>query len=93
LYLNRSSKSDKIDSLTLAKASLSIRRSWGRYTFGPVKSTPFSVELLELAEHFSHSTDPADLAKAVKYGEMAAKRASSVYAYAEAAIFGEGTKT
>ena len=39
----------------------------------------------ELAEHFSHSTDPADLAKAVSYGEMAAKRATDVYAYGEAA--------
>jgi tetratricopeptide (TPR) repeat protein len=38
----------------------------------------------ELAEHFSHSTDPADLAKAVSYGEMAAKRATEVYAYGEA---------
>jgi tetratricopeptide (TPR) repeat protein len=37
----------------------------------------------ELAEHFSHSTDPADLAKAVEYGEMAAKRATDVYAYGE----------
>jgi tetratricopeptide (TPR) repeat protein len=39
----------------------------------------------ELAEHFSHSTDPADLAKAVSYGELAAKRAMDVYAYGEAA--------
>jgi len=38
----------------------------------------------ELAEHFSHSTDPADLAKAVSYGEMAAKKAMDVYAYGEA---------
>jgi len=38
----------------------------------------------ELAEHFSHSTDAADLAKAVSYGEMAAKRATGVYAYGEA---------
>ncbi len=38
----------------------------------------------ELAEHFSQSTDPADLAKAVSYGELAAKRAVSVYAYGEA---------
>jgi len=38
----------------------------------------------ELAEHFSHSTDPTDLAKAVSYGEMAAKRATDVYAYGEA---------
>jgi tetratricopeptide (TPR) repeat protein len=38
----------------------------------------------ELAEHFSQSTDAADLAKAVSYGEMAAQRAVSVYAYGEA---------
>jgi tetratricopeptide (TPR) repeat protein len=38
----------------------------------------------ELAEHFSHSTDSADLKKAVEYGEMAAKRATDVYAYGEA---------
>jgi tetratricopeptide (TPR) repeat protein len=39
----------------------------------------------ELAEHFSQSTDPADLKKAIEYGEMAAKRALDVYAYGEAA--------
>jgi tetratricopeptide (TPR) repeat protein len=38
----------------------------------------------ELAEHFSHSTDSADLTKAVEYGELAAKRALDVYAYGEA---------
>jgi len=38
----------------------------------------------ELAEHFSHSTDPTDLSKAVSYGEMAAQRAVAVYAYGEA---------
>jgi tetratricopeptide (TPR) repeat protein len=38
----------------------------------------------ELAEHFSQSTDPADLKKAVSYGVMAAKRATDVYAYGEA---------
>jgi len=38
----------------------------------------------ELAEHFSQSTDPADLAKAIEYGEMAARRALDVYAYGEA---------
>jgi tetratricopeptide (TPR) repeat protein len=38
----------------------------------------------ELAEHFSHSTDPTDLAKAVSYAEMAAKKATDVYAYGEA---------
>ena len=39
----------------------------------------------ELAEHFAYSSDPADLAKAVEYGERAARRAVSVYAYGEAA--------
>jgi tetratricopeptide (TPR) repeat protein len=39
----------------------------------------------ELAEQFSHSTAPTDLKKAVEYGEMAAKRATDVYAYGEAA--------
>jgi tetratricopeptide (TPR) repeat protein len=39
----------------------------------------------ELAEHFSQSTNPADLKKAVEYGEMAVERASDVYAYGEAA--------
>ena len=38
----------------------------------------------ELAEHFSYSSDSADLKKAVSYGEMAAKRATDVYAYGEA---------
>jgi class 3 adenylate cyclase len=39
----------------------------------------------ELAEHFSYSSDPADLGNAVRYAEMAAARALSVYAHAEAA--------
>src|SRR6185436_8019345 len=38
----------------------------------------------ELAEHFGQSTDRADLAKAVEYSELAASRAMSVFAYAEA---------
>ena len=38
----------------------------------------------ELAEHFSYSSDAADLEKAVSYGEMAAKRATDVYAWGEA---------
>ena len=37
----------------------------------------------ELAEHFSHSSDPSDLAKAIAFGEMAAKRATAVFAYGE----------
>ena len=39
----------------------------------------------ELAEHFAHSSDPVDLAKAVEYGQRAAARSMSVYAYGEAA--------
>jgi tetratricopeptide (TPR) repeat protein len=39
----------------------------------------------ELTEHFSYSSDSADLEKAVSYGEMAAKRATDVYSYGEAA--------
>jgi tetratricopeptide (TPR) repeat protein len=39
---------------------------------------------VELAEHFSYSSDAADLEKAVSYGEMAAKRSMDVYAYGEA---------
>ena len=38
----------------------------------------------ELAEHFSHTSDKGDLEKAVRYGQMAARRASDVYAYGEA---------
>ncbi|MEW6184841.1 MAG: AAA family ATPase [Thermodesulfobacteriota bacterium] len=38
----------------------------------------------ELAGHFSHSSAPADLAKAVRYGEMGARKAIEVYAYGEA---------
>src|SRR5262249_19534297 len=37
-----------------------------------------------LAEHFAYSSDPADLGKAVRYSELAAQRARSVYAYGEA---------
>ena len=39
----------------------------------------------ELAEHFSHSSTEEDLEKAVQYGELAAERAASVYAFGEAA--------
>ncbi|HLF08210.1 MAG TPA: protein kinase [Dehalococcoidia bacterium] len=38
----------------------------------------------ELAEHFANSTDRADLAKAVEYGELAAQRAMAVFDYGEA---------
>ena len=38
-----------------------------------------------LAEHFSNSSDDIGLGKALEYGEMAPERATSVYAYGEAA--------
>ncbi|MEK7214474.1 MAG: hypothetical protein AAB289_02610, partial [Chloroflexota bacterium] len=38
----------------------------------------------ELAQHYAQSTDANDLRKAVVFGELAAKRASGVYAYGEA---------
>jgi tetratricopeptide (TPR) repeat protein len=40
---------------------------------------------VELSEHFSYSSDPSDLGKAIHYGELAAQRAMGVYAYGEAA--------
>ena len=39
----------------------------------------------EMAEHFAHSSDQDGLAKALRYGEMAAERAMKVFAYGEAA--------
>ena len=39
----------------------------------------------ELAEHYSNSSDPGDLGKAVEYGKIAATRAMGVFAYGEAA--------
>ncbi len=38
-----------------------------------------------MADHFANSSDAADLAKALRYSEMAAGRAMTVYAYGEAA--------
>ena len=38
----------------------------------------------ELTDHFAQSTEREDLQKALRYGEMAAERAMSVYAYGEA---------
>jgi hypothetical protein len=40
---------------------------------------------VELGEHFAFHSDPEGLAKAVDYGEMAARRALSVFDYGEAA--------
>lgn len=43
-----------------------------------------SEHAAELAEHFSHSSDSADLARAVDYGAAAAQRAMAVYDHGEA---------
>jgi class 3 adenylate cyclase len=53
-------------------------------------ATRLEEHAAELAEHFAHSTDHADLAKAVAYGERAAARAVAVYAYGEAVRLLEG---
>jgi tetratricopeptide (TPR) repeat protein len=47
-------------------------------------ATRLEEHAAELAEHFSHSTDHDDLAKAVHYGEMAAEKAVAVFDYGEA---------
>jgi tetratricopeptide (TPR) repeat protein len=49
-----------------------------------VYKTRLEEHAAELAEHFSYSAIEDDLKKAVSYGEMAAKRATDVYAYGEA---------
>ena len=49
-----------------------------------VYSARLEEHAAELAEHFAHSSDPEGLGKALRYGEMAAQRAMSVYAYGEA---------
>jgi eukaryotic-like serine/threonine-protein kinase len=48
-----------------------------------VYSRKLEEHAAELAEHFSYSSDTADLKKAVSYGEMAAMRANGVYAFGE----------
>src|SRR5262249_1737241 len=41
----------------------------------------------ELAEHFAFSSDTTDLAKAIRYSEVAATRATEVFAYVDAARY------
>ena len=45
----------------------------------------------QLAEHYGFSSDTLDLAKAVQFGEVAARHAADVFAYAEAARLLERT--
>ncbi|UCC17183.1 MAG: AAA family ATPase, partial [Dehalococcoidales bacterium] len=49
-----------------------------------VYASRLSDHAAELAEHFSYSNESEDLAKAVSYGEMAARRATDVFDYGEA---------
>jgi DNA-binding CsgD family transcriptional regulator len=49
-----------------------------------VHARRLSEHAADLAEHFAHSTDTADLTKAVAYGEMAADQAMCVYASGQA---------
>jgi len=67
----------------IAPQRLKLHRQVGR-SLETLYAKRLNEHATELAEHFSHSTDPADLAKAVSYAEMAAKRATDVYAYGEA---------
>jgi DNA-binding CsgD family transcriptional regulator len=50
-----------------------------------VYRTGMEEHAAELAEHYAFSSDPMDLAKAVHYGALAARRATDVFAYGEAA--------
>jgi tetratricopeptide (TPR) repeat protein len=66
----------------IAPQRLKLHRQVAR-SLETLYATRLKEHAAELAEQFSHSTDAADLAKAVEYGEMAAKRATNVYAYGE----------
>jgi tetratricopeptide (TPR) repeat protein len=67
----------------IAPQRLKLHRQVG-HTLETLYARQLKEHAVELAEHFSHSTEPTGLAKAVSYAEMAAKRATEVYAYGEA---------
>jgi DNA-binding CsgD family transcriptional regulator len=50
-----------------------------------VHSARLEEHAAELAEHYAFSSDTSDLTKAVRYGELAARRAAEVFAYGEVA--------
>jgi DNA-binding CsgD family transcriptional regulator len=56
-----------------------------------VHSRRLDQHAAELAEHYAYSSEEADLAKAVRFGELAARRATDVFAYGEAVRHLEGT--
>jgi DNA-binding CsgD family transcriptional regulator len=48
-----------------------------------VHSRHLDQHAAELAEHYAYSSEGADLAKAVRFGELAARRAADVFAFGE----------
>ena len=69
---------------TFAPRRIRLHQQVGQ-TLEEVYSARLEEHATEMAEHFGHSSDEVGLAKALRYGEMAAGRAMSVYAYGEAA--------
>ena len=69
---------------TFASRRFRLHQQVGR-SLEEIHSSRLEDHASELAEHFAQSTELEDLAKALSYGEMAAERAMSVYAYSEAA--------
>ena len=69
---------------TFAPRRIRLHRQVGE-ALEEVYSARLAEHASEMAEHFSNSSDDIGLGKALKYGEMAAERAMSVYAYGEAA--------
>ena len=66
-----------------APRRIRLHQQVGR-AFEDVYSGRLDEHAAELTEHFAQSTEHDDLEKALSYGEMAAGRAMSVYAYGEA---------
>ena len=66
-----------------APRRIRLHQQVGR-AFEEVYSGRLEEHAAELTEHFAQSTEHEDLEKALSYGEMAAGRAMSVYAYGEA---------
>ena len=68
---------------TFAPRRIRLHQQVGR-ALEEVHSARPAEHAAELTDHFAQSTEREDLEKALRYGEMAAERAMSVYAYGEA---------
>ena len=68
---------------TFAPRRIRLHQQVGR-ALEKVHSARPEEHAAELTDHFAQSTEREDLEKALSYGEMAAERAMSVYAYGEA---------